>query len=215
MKSKELQVSETFISIQGESTFAGRPCFFIRLSGCNLRCNYCDTSYAYEEEGKSATVEELVKKAEDSGVRIVEVTGGEPLLQEATTHLITALCDSGFTVLVETNGTKNIDAIDPRAITILDIKTPGSGYSDRMDMANLYRLRTRDEIKFVITNKTDYEWTKEILLRHGLRGGRVLLSPAKGVLAPEELAEWILQDRLNVRLNLQLHKYIYGDRRGV
>ncbi len=215
MYEKTLRVCETFLSIQGESTFSGLPCFFIRLSNCNLRCRYCDTRYAYEEEGFCETIGSLVSMALETNLRLVEITGGEPLLQENSLNLIRELCDRDFTVLVETNGSMNIDPIDPRAVVILDIKTPGSGFSDYMDFENLTRLRAHDEVKFVITDRADYEWAKEILHRYKLIGDRILFSPAMGYIEPQKLSEWIIMDRLNVRLNLQLHRYIFGNRRGV
>ncbi len=215
MHEEVLKVSETFLSIQGESTFTGLPCFFIRLAGCNLRCHYCDTRYAYEEEGYKEGIGRLVSMARDSRLRLVEITGGEPLLQEHSLLLIKELCDRGFTVLVETNGSRDISPVDPRAVIILDVKTPGSGFSEMMDLENLKRLRPHDEVKFVITDRADYDWTKALLERYNLHGPRVLLSPAKGYLKPQKLSEWIIMDRLDVRLNLQIHKIIFGDRRGV
>lgn len=215
MYDETLRVCETFLSIQGESTFSGLPCFFIRLSNCNLRCRYCDTRYAYEEEGYRETISSLVSMAIESNIRLVEITGGEPLLQKNTLNLIKELCDRDFTVLIETNGSMNIEPIDHRAVVILDLKTPGSGFSDYMDFENLTRLKTHDEVKFVITNRTDYEWAKEILHKYNLMGPHILFSPAMGYIEPQKLSEWIIMDRLNVRLNLQLHRYIFGDRRGV
>ncbi len=209
-----LKVCETFVSIQGESTYMGLPCFFIRLSGCNLRCVYCDTTYAYEE-GVSRTKEEIIREVEAAGLRLVEVTGGEPLLQKETPVLVKELCDRGYKVLVETNGSFNIEQIDSRAVRVVDIKTPGSGMVDKMDMGNLRRLNQRDEVKFVITSREDYLWAKELVLEHSLEQDKTLFSPAQGFLKPEELAEWIIDDRLYVRFNLQLHKCIFGDRRGV
>jgi len=210
-----LEVCETFFSIQGESTYAGMPCFFIRLSGCNLRCSYCDTKYAYYEEGEKMSIESLINKAKFCNAKLVEITGGEPLLQSETPLLIHHLCDKGFKVLIETNGSFNIDIIDIRAIRIVDIKTPGSGMANKMDMENIKRLKKDDEVKFVITDKKDYEWTKEIIREFDLKGEKVLLSPADGFLAPSELAKWIIEDCLYLRLNLQLHKYIFGNFKGV
>ncbi len=209
-----LKICETFVSIQGESSYAGQPCFFVRLSGCNLRCHCCDTTYAYSD-GKEMETGEILSRARDSGVRLVEVTGGEPLLQKGTPALIKSLCDEGFRVLVETNGSMKIDIIDSRAVAILDIKTPGSGMDGEMFYGNLEILRPRDEIKFVIADRADYVWTRDVIEKFGLAGRNILLSPLFGLLAPEVLAGWIIEDRLNVRLNLQLHKYVFGDRRGV
>jgi 7-carboxy-7-deazaguanine synthase len=209
-----LKVCETFVSIQGESTYMGLPCFFIRLSGCNLRCVYCDTTYAYEE-GVFRTKEEIIREVEAAGLKLVEVTGGEPLLQEETPVLVKELCDRGYKVLVETNGSFNIEQIDSRAVRVVDIKTPGSGMLEKMEMGNLRRLNQKDEVKFVITSREDYLWAKELVLEYSLEQEKTLFSPAQGFLKPEELAEWIIDDRLYVRLNLQLHKCIFGDRRGV
>jgi 7-carboxy-7-deazaguanine synthase len=184
------------------------------LSGCNLRCVYCDTSYAYSG-GVELSPDELVKEAKIAGIHLVEVTGGEPLLQPGASSLTEALCDEGFRVLVETNGSEDIDKIDKRAVTILDVKTPGSGMSEMMDLENIGRLKEDDEIKFVITDRNDYQWCKEILKRYQLSGGKVLLSPARNSLSEGELADWIIRDGLNVRLSLQLHTYIFGSKRGV
>ncbi len=209
-----VEVSETFVSIQGESTHAGLPCFFVRLAGCNLRCSYCDTEYA-RSGGRRMNVAEVISMARESGVEMVEITGGEPLLQAGTPVLIEALCDEGFRVLVETNGSMRIDSIDPRAVAVIDIKTPGSGMSAEMSYENLRMLRPHDEVKFVITDRADYLWARDVIGEFGLAGGRTLFSPSAGLLAPEELAGWMLEDRLPVRLNLQIHKYLFGDRRGV
>ncbi|MEC4686498.1 MAG: radical SAM protein [Nitrospirota bacterium] len=209
-----LKICETFVSIQGESSYAGQPCFFVRLTGCNLRCHCCDTTYAYSD-GKEMDIGEILSGARDSGVGLVEVTGGEPLLQKGTPALIKSLCDEGFSVLVETNGSMKIDGIDSRAVAILDIKTPGSGMAEEMFFGNLEILRPHDEIKFVIADRADYVWTKGVIEKFGLAGRNILLSPSFGLLAPEVLVGWIIADCLNVRLNLQLHKYVFGDRRGV
>ncbi|NOZ24880.1 MAG: radical SAM protein [Nitrospirae bacterium] len=209
-----VKVCETFVSIQGESTHAGLPCFFVRLSGCNLRCSYCDTAYAYHE-GRETAIGEILSGARDAGVGMVEVTGGEPLLQAGTPVLIKTLCDAGFKVLVETNGSMRIDSIDRRAVAIVDIKTPGSGMEGEMFYGNLDMLRPHDEIKFVITDRADYLWARDLIRRFRLAGRRMLFSPSAGLLDPGELAGWMIEDRLPVRLNLQLHKYVFGDRRGV
>jgi 7-carboxy-7-deazaguanine synthase len=211
-----MKVCEIFAGIQGESTYAGLPCVFVRMSGCNLRCVYCDTSYAYEE-GMEMTEDEVFKEATSHGISTVEITGGEPLLQGAVPSLIKRLLDSGLVVLVETNGSVSISGVDSRAIIIMDVKTPGSDMSADMDLGNLKLLKPQDELKFVIGGRKDYEWTKDFLSEHGLTGlCTILLSPVFNVLSPQQLSRWILDDRLNVRLNLQLHKYIYGpDERGV
>ena len=211
-----MNICEIFTSIQGESSYAGLPCTFIRLTGCNLRCAYCDTTYAYAE-GSERSVEEVACVVRDSGVKLVEITGGEPLLQEDVYPLIERLLNSGYTVLVETNGSMSIREIDRRAVLILDIKTPGSGMSGEMDFSNLAYLKQTDEIKFVLTGRADYEWVKAIMSSYALgEKCHILLSPAFGNLSPEQLAGWILEDRLAVRLNLQLHNYIFGPgRKGV
>lgn len=206
----EMRVCEIFTSIQGESSFAGMPCTFIRLTGCNLRCSYCDTTYAYYD-GRELSEDEIINKVRDAGVSLVEITGGEPLLQKDVYRLIKSLLDKGYKVLVETNGSISIEEIDRRAIVILDIKTPGSGMSDEMDFSNLDKIKSIDEVKFVITNRMDYEWSKEVINRYRLLDRcHLLLSPAYGVLPAEDLAKWMIDDRLRVRLNLQLHKCIYS-----
>ena len=205
-----MKICELFTSIQGESSFAGMPCFFIRLSGCNLRCSYCDTTYAYED-GIEFTEEEILKKVRNAGMNLVEVTGGEPLIQPEVYHMIQMLLEEGRSVLLETNGSQSIRGVDRRAIIILDIKTPGSGMSGRMDFSNLDAIGKRDEVKFVITDRNDYEWAKDIM--HTFRLAQkcsLLISPAFGFTRAEDLARWMIDDRLPARLNLQLHKYIFG-----
>ncbi|MBE0426677.1 MAG: radical SAM protein [Nitrospirae bacterium] len=211
-----MKVCEIFTSIQGESSYAGIPCTFIRLTGCNLKCSYCDTTYAYYE-GRDLTEEDILSEVKSAGIRLVEITGGEPLLQKEVFHLIERLIEDGYKVLIETNGSLSIKEIDKRSVVILDIKTPGSGMSGKMDLSNIDIIKSNDEIKFVITNRQDYEWSKGLIFRYSLINRcHVLLSPAYGILAPETLAEWMIEDRLHARLNLQLHKYIFGsERRGV
>ena len=211
-----MKVCEIFTSIQGESTFAGVPCTFIRMAGCNLRCSYCDTVYAYEE-GAELSGEEIVKRIQAAGLKTVEITGGEPLLQPGVSPLVKSLLDLGYRVLIETNGSQDIQGIDRRAVIILDIKTPGSGMSGKAKLSNLHFLKPEDEVKFVITDRKDYEWSRSFVREHSLEGRcKVLFSPAFGMLDPQDLSRWILEDRLEVRLNLQLHKYIYGpETRGV
>ncbi|MBS1114531.1 MAG: queE [Nitrospirae bacterium] len=206
-----MKVCEIFTSIQGESTYAGLPCTFIRLSGCNLRCAYCDTKYSYDECVETE-IEDIVCRVASAGVLLVEITGGEPLLQgEATLSLIRELLDRGYELLVETNGSMNIRGLDRRVTIILDMKTPGSNMSDKMDLTNLEMIKNTDEVKFVICNRGDYEWSKEIISRYGLEERcEVLLSPAFGLVQPRELAAWIIEDKLNVRLNVQIQKYIFG-----
>ncbi len=213
-----LKVNEIFYSIQGESSFAGRPCVFIRLTGCNLRCSYCDTQYAYQD-GEYMGIDDILKKVSCFGCRIVEVTGGEPLIQEGTPYLIKSLLNAGFDVLLETNGTKDISVVDEKCIKILDVKCPFSGESDKNDLNNLTRLGSRDEIKFVIGDRGDFDFAKDILKSYGIipfRPNPVHFSPAFGILSPADLSEWILKEGLEVRLNLQLHKIIWGGhKRGV
>lgn len=205
-----MKVCEIFTSIQGESSYAGMPCTFIRLTGCNLRCSYCDTTYAYYE-GRELSEDEIISEVWRAGISLVEITGGEPLLQKEAYHLIKRLLDEGYTVLVETNGSQSIKEIDRRAVVILDIKTPGSGMSKEMDFSNLDNIKSSDEIKFVITNRIDYEWSKDIIYRYRLMDKcHILLSPAFGILPPQDLARWMLENRLKARLNLQLHKYIFS-----
>lgn len=211
-----MKVCELFTSIQGESSHAGIPCTFIRLSGCNLRCSYCDTAYAYDD-GMERSEEEIMNDVARSGLNLVEVTGGEPLLQKGTLHLIERLVSEGYTVLVETNGSMSIKDIDPGATVILDIKTPGSGMHDKTDLSNLYFLKPSDEVKFVITDRADYEWARDFMKKYFLQEKcSTLLSPVSGRLHPETLSTWMLKDRLGARLNLQIHKYIFGqEKRGV
>jgi 7-carboxy-7-deazaguanine synthase len=216
-----LMINEVFHSIQGESTWAGLPCIFIRLMGCHLRCHYCDTEYAFHE-GRRRTVDDLVAEAQRIGTPLVEVTGGEPLLQPNVHPLMTALCDAGKTVLIETSGACDISACDPRVIRIMDIKTPGSGEADRNDWANIDRLNERDEVKLVICDRVDYEWASDVIRRYDLaaRVRAVLVGAAAPMAAGREiagvsglpasdLAAWILADRLPVRMQTQLHKVIW------
>jgi 7-carboxy-7-deazaguanine synthase len=206
-----IRVCEIFHSIQGESTHAGRPCTFIRLTGCNLRCTYCDTPYAYEE-GNFRTIDELLDMAAQIGCPRVEITGGEPLLQQETPLLCERLLENGYEIWVETNGTINIDCLSLKIKRIVDIKCPGSMESDKTDWQNLTRLRHGDELKFVIRNAEDYSWAKGVLKNNPLPIQiPVLFSPVLRELPPRQIAEWILNDRLNVRLQIQLHKIIWPE----
>lgn len=211
-----MKVCEIFTSIQGESTHAGRPCVFVRLTGCNLRCAYCDTGYSYDE-GSEMPIDAILEKVDSFGINLVELTGGEPLLQPDSPALVAALCTAGYEVLIETNGTQDIEHIDPRAKIIMDIKTPSSGMADRTCWENLEFLKPEDEIKLVIASREDYEWAATLVQNRELAAVcTVLFSPVTGSLAPAELISWILEDRLPVRLNLQLHKYIWPpEQRGV
>ena len=212
-----LTINEIFHSIQGESTHSGRPCVFVRLTACDLRCAWCDTPYAFAE-GSKLSVEEVVEKVNAYGCRLVELTGGEPLLQKDVYPLMDRLLASGRTVMVETGGHISIAKVPSDVIRIVDVKCPGSGESARNHPENLALLASRDEVKFVIRDRADYEFARDLVARHHLveRTAAVLFSPVHAVLAPRELAEWILADELQVRLQLQTHKYIWGaDVRGV
>ena len=205
-----MKINETFVSIQGESTNVGRPCLFIRTTGCNLRCTYCDTEYAFYG-GRDMSVEELLEIVKKSGVKLVEITGGEPLLQEELPELVDTLLELKYEVLVETSGSINIDKVDPRAVRVMDLKCPSSGMESKNDYSNIQRLTNKDEVKFVIGDREDYDWTLEIIQQYDLdKKVAVLLSPVFDVLEPVTLAEWILHDKKNVRLQLQMHKYIWG-----
>lgn len=205
-----LLVCETFASLMGESTRAGLPAYFIRLTGCNLRCRYCDTAYAYEG-GLEMTVAALVEMARAQPQRLALVTGGEPLLQAETPALLADLLDAGFTVCLETNGSRPIGSVDARVHRILDLKCPGSGMADHNDWHNLDHLNPRDEVKFVVTDGFDFTWALKIIDRHGLAERLpVLISPVFGKVSLQEAAAWILASRLPLRLNPQLHKYIWG-----
>ncbi len=211
-----LRVNEIFKSIQGESTYAGIPCVFVRLTGCNLRCSYCDTTYAYEE-GIDMSVNEIVNKIEDYDCKNVCITGGEPLLQRNVYKLINLLKTKSYKIFVETNGALNIDSLPGNIIRIMDVKCPDSGMNKEMDWRNLERLRGDDEVKFVLSSKKDYEWAKRIVRKHNLPDKtNVLFGSVYGKLKPKSLAGWILKDRLNVHLQLQLHRIIWPDKaRGV
>ncbi len=209
-----LKVHEIFCSIQGESGFAGWPCAFLRLSGCNLACSWCDTLYAGDSYA-AMSVEAAAEALLAHEVPLVELTGGEPLLAPETPALAARLADAGATVLVETNGSLDIGVLDPRVIAVMDVKCPGSGMEGRNDYANLDRLRPRDEVKFVLTNRDDYRFACDVAKRVWLRQ-TVHFSPVSGRLDPAELAAWMVEDRVRARLALQLHKYIWSpDARGV
>lgn len=211
-----LTVTEIFTSIQGETSWVGMPTTFVRLTGCNLRCNWCDTEYAFHG-GEKRELGSILEESARWGTSVVCVTGGEPLLQEECPALVSGLCDRGFQVLVETSGSRSIDLVDPRAVAIVDVKPPGSGEAASNLWENLPKLRSRDELKFVLGGREDYEWARDVLARHGLGGTRTIsFNPAWGLVDPKELATWIVEDRLPVRLGLQIHKYIWGaEARGV
>jgi len=202
-----LEVCEIFYSIQGESSRAGEPCIFIRLTGCNLRCAYCDTRYALEP-GIHMEIPEILRRVRELRCDLVEVTGGEPLIQAETPCLIAGLLDASYTVLLETNGSIDISVVDPACIRIVDIKCPSSGMSGQNYLENLGKLSTRDELKFVIGNREDYEFALNLLSAFPAFPCKINFSPVFGSIEPRSLAAWILEDHLPVRLNLQLHKII-------
>jgi 7-carboxy-7-deazaguanine synthase len=215
MPNKDLIINEIFFSIQGESTRAGMPCVFVRLAHCDLRCSWCDTEYAFYE-GTKMSIKETVAAALKYPCNLVEITGGEPLLQEGVHDLVRTLLDTGKVVLIETGGHRDISRIDPRAILILDLKCPDSKMAHKNRWDNLPKLKAEDEIKFVLASRTDYDWAKEVLENHDLASHHsVHFSPVWQSLKPELLAAWILEDGLPVRLQLQLHKVLWGDKRGV
>jgi 7-carboxy-7-deazaguanine synthase len=212
-----LTINEIFHSIQGESTHAGRPCVFVRLTACDLRCSWCDTPYAFHE-GRKMSVDQVAAEVDAFECPVVEITGGEPLLQPDVYPLMQRLLDRGHTVMLETGGHRSIARVPPEVIRIVDVKCPGSGEAEKNDWSNLDLLTPGDEVKFVVKDRHDYEFAKTVIARHQLAGrcAAVLISPVHGVLAPRELAEWILADRLPVRLQLQAHKYIWSpETRGV
>ena len=207
-----LRVTEIFRSIQGESTHAGRPCTFVRLTGCPMRCVWCDSEYTFTG-GEHFTIDQIIAQVDSFGVKLVEVTGGEPLAQKECFDLIERLCDDGYEVLVETGGYVSTEGLDPRAKVILDIKCPASGEESRNDWSNLERLRAdKDEVKFVIADEGDWQYAKKVIAENKLetRAKAVLISSAWGQVNLEELANWIAGSGLNVRMQLQLHKYIWG-----
>jgi len=216
-KAKTLTVNEIYHSVQGESTWAGRPCVFVRLTFCDLRCSYCDTEYAFYE-GQKQSLDDIVAKVRSFDCPLVEITGGEPLLQKNVLPLMTMLCDAGRIVLLETSGAHDISPVDQRVHRIMDLKTPGSGEVDKNLWSNIEHLSSRDEVKFVIGSREDYEWSREKVGRFDLprRCHAVLFSPIFGRIDPRNIVEWILADRLDVRFQLQMHKFIWSPtQRGV
>jgi 7-carboxy-7-deazaguanine synthase len=203
-------INEIFYSVQGESTYAGRPCVFVRLTACDLRCSWCDTAYAFHE-GRKRTVDEVLDEVERFGCDLVEVTGGEPLLQEDVYPLMQGLLARGKTVLLETGGHRSTVRVPESVVTVLDVKCPGSGESARMDWTNLDRLRLHDEVKFVVKDRADYDYARAVIATRRLAGrvAAIHVSPVHGVLDARTLSEWVLADRLPVRVQLQLHKYIW------
>jgi 7-carboxy-7-deazaguanine synthase len=210
MTGLNLKVNEIYCSIQGESTFAGRPCVFIRLTYCNLRCTYCDTEYAFFD-GEEFTIAEILQQVRSFGVNLVEITGGEPLVQTASLDLMKSLCDEGYEVLLETSGSLPINQVDRRVIIIMDLKCPSSGMAGKNLYSNIQDLKKSDQVKFVIGDRTDYDWSKETMLNYDLANRcEVLFSCVFGKLNAQTLVEWILADTLKVRFQLQMHKFIWS-----
>lgn len=206
-----LIITEIYPSIQGESSYAGLPCTFIRLTGCPLRCRWCDTTYSFEG-GKPVTVEDILAQVGQHGIPLVELTGGEPLAQKETIKLAQLLGDQGYKVLIETGGSEDVSQLDARVHIIMDIKCPGSGMVDRNLWSNIDSLKTSDEIKFVIAHREDYDWALRVINERKLERFNLLFSPAFGLLQPKQLAEWMVEDKVKARLNLQQHKYIWHPR---
>jgi len=208
---ERLRITEIFHSIQGEADSVGWPTVFVRLTGCPLRCGYCDTAYAFHG-GQWMGMDEILQQVAVHATQRVTVTGGEPLAQKNCMVLLTRLCDAGHEVSIETSGALPIAGLDPRVVRVMDLKTPGSGECERNLMENLAALRTRDQVKFVICDRADYEWSRALVAEHALADRcQVLFSPSHEQLSPRDLAEWILADRLPVRLQLQIHKYLWGN----
>ncbi len=210
-------VTEIFKSIQGESTYAGLPCIFVRLTGCNLRCHWCDTAYAFYG-GEQMTVEEVLRRVGQMGGRLVEITGGEPLLQKDVVPFAEQLLAEDYRVLIETSGERDVGCLPRPVVKIVDVKCPGSGESEKFCTENLHALERKDQIKFVILDESDYQYAREFLNEHQLhsRVDEVIFSPVYGQMQPRQLAEWILRDGLEVRMGLQLHKFIWDpETRGV
>ncbi len=204
-----IRLTEIFHSIQGESSFAGLPCVFIRLTGCNLRCRWCDSEYTFTG-GTQVSIDEVISRVKSFDCPLVEVTGGEPLAQPEAFDLIRRLCDEGLEVLVETSGSIDISPVDPRARIIMDLKCPGSGEEEKNLWPNLERIRSQDEIKFVISDRRDYEWAVGVVEAYQLQHRALLFSPVWGEMPMQELAEWMLEDRIRARFQTQLHKHIWG-----
>lgn len=213
-RADRLRITEIFFSLQGESRTVGWPTVFVRLTGCPLRCGYCDTTYAFQG-GEWLSMDEIIQQVDSYHVRHVTVTGGEPLAQKLCTALLACLCDAGYQVSLETSGALDISGLDPRVIKVMDIKTPGSGEVEKNRWENLRYLNPQDNIKFVLCDRDDYEWAKDVLVLHKLDSRcEVLFSPVFSQLEPRTLADWILQDRLPVRFQLQLHKILWSDEPG-
>ena len=211
----QLKIHEIFYSIQGETSRSGLPTVFVRLTGCPMRCGYCDTAYAFNG-GSNMRLNEILSKVASYGAHYITVTGGEPLAQKGCWPLLGALCDAGYSVSLETGGAIDTSQVDSRVSVILDIKTPGSGELKNMRMDNINYLKAQDEVKFVLCDRADYDWAKDLLAKHSLhKTCSVLFSPVYNLVNPTELAEWILQDKLPVRMQVQLHKILWGEKQGV
>ena len=210
-----LRIFEIFHSLQGESSRVGLPTVFVRLTGCPLRCGYCDTAYAFQG-GSTQTIEDILREVAQYQAQYVCVTGGEPLAQKSCPELLKALCDAGYSVSLETSGAMDISQVDARVSVIMDIKTPGSGEESKNLWANIAHLKAKDEVKFVLADRADYDWAREILEKYQiLKKSPVLFSPVYKTLPPADLAKWVLEDRLPVRMQLQLHKILWGEKPGV
>ena len=208
--SEKIRLTEIYQSIQGESSFVGKRCIFVRLTGCNLRCSYCDTEYSFYG-GKNHSIGDILNIINDFNCNLVEITGGEPLLQKGVFSLMTSLCDKGKTVLIETSGNRDISMIDPRVHVIMDLKTPSSGESHNNRYENIKHLKTKDEVKFVIGSEEDYVWSRDKLISEKLNElcGNVIFSPVFAQLEYSEIVDWIVRDDLDVTFQLQLHKFIW------
>ena len=215
MTSTSLRIFEIFHSLQGESSRVGLPTVFVRLTGCPLRCGYCDTAYAFQG-GSTQTIEDILREVAQYQAQYVCVTGGEPLAQKSCPDLLKALCDAGYSVSLETSGAMDISPVDARVSVIMDIKTPGSGEESKNLWANIAHLKAKDEVKFVLADRADYHWAREILEKYQIvKKSPVLFSPVYKTLSPADLAKWVLEDRLPVRMQLQLHKILWGEKPGV
>ena len=204
-----IKINEIYLSVQGESTHTGLPCIFIRLTGCNLRCSWCDTAYAFHE-GKNMSIDEILQKVENFGIHLVEITGGEPLMQDNVYTLMKRLIEKGYKVMLETGGSISLERVPKDVIKIMDLKCPGSGEQEKNNLDNLKLLAPHDEVKFVILDKKDYEWSRDIIKKYKINEtAHILLSPVFDKLELKEMVKWILEDQLPVRLQTQLHKIIW------
>ena len=204
-----IKINEIYLSVQGESTHTGLPCIFIRLTGCNLRCSWCDTAYAFHE-GKNMSIDEILQKVENFGIHLVEITGGEPLMQDNVYTLMKRLIEKGYKVMLETGGSISLERVPKDVIKIMDLKCPGSGEQDKNNLDNLKLLAPHDEVKFVILDRKDYEWSRDIIKKYKINEtAHILISPVFDKLELKEMVKWILEDQLPVRLQTQLHKIIW------